>query len=56
MIKLYCKHKKGERDLGTFTSQLKAEAFWNLFKKKLQEMHGKDIEPIYVKTGKVPNK
>ena len=52
MIKLYCKHKDGERDLGAFTNQKKAEAFWGLFKKKLQEQYGKDIEPIYVKRGK----
>lgn len=56
MVKLYCKHKDGTRDLGAFANQQKAEAFWHLFKKKLQELHGKDIEPIYVKTGKVQHK
>lgn len=56
MVKLYCKHKNGERDLGTFTNQQKAEAFWGLFRKKLQELYGKDIQPIYIKTGKGASK
>ena len=50
--KLYCKHKDGERALGAFANQKKAEAFWGLFKKRLEELHGKDIQPIYVQTGK----
>lgn len=56
MVKLYCKHKDGERDLGTFATQQKAEAFWGLFKKRLQELHGPEIQPIYVQSGKGKNK
>ena len=52
MVKLYCKHKDGERALGAFANQKKAEAFWHLYKQRLEELHGKDIQPIYVETGK----
>ena len=52
MVKLYCKHKNGERDLGTYRDQKTAEAFWHLMLRRLQELHGTDIQPIYVTTGK----
>ena len=52
MVKLYCKHKDGERDLGAYRDQKTAEAFWHLMLKRLQELHGTDIQPIYVTTGK----
>ena len=52
MVKLYCKHAEGERYLGSYRDQKAAEAFWGLMLKRLQELHGKDIRPIYVKTGK----
>ena len=52
MVKLYCQHPGGDRYLGSYRDQKAAEAFWHLMLKRLQELHGKDIQPIYVKTGK----
>ena len=52
MVKLYCQHPGGDRYLGAYRDQKAAEAFWHLMFKRLQELHGKDIQPVYVKTGK----
>ena len=51
MVKLYCKYPGGERCLGAYRDQKAAEAFWHLMLKRLQELHGKEISPIYVTTG-----
>lgn len=51
MVKLYCQHKEGERYLGAYRDRKAAEGFWHLMFKRLQELHGKEISPIYVTTG-----